>query len=85
MKFSEMNVCLDMAGCPNRCKHCWLGEAPNGHMAVDELEWAAKQFRPFTDCLEIFDWYREPDFRKDYKELWEQDVAGSNPVTRTKQ
>lgn len=71
MKFSEMHVCLDMAGCPNRCKHCWLGEAPNGHMAVDELEWAAKQFRPFTDCLEIFDWYREPDFRKDYKELWE--------------
>ncbi len=35
------------------------------------LEYVANQFRPFTDCLEVFDWYREPDFKDNHKELWE--------------
>lgn len=71
MKFKQLTVCLDMHGCPNRCKHCWIGLAPNGNMPVSELESAAAQFRPFTESLEVFDWYREPDFRDNYKELWE--------------
>ncbi len=70
MKFKEITVCLDMYGCPNRCRHCWLGNTPNGHMSVLELEFAAKQFRPFTDCLRIYDWYREPDFSDNYQELY---------------
>ncbi len=70
MKFKEITVCLDMYGCPNRCRHCWLGITPNGHMSVSELEFAAKQFRPFTDCLRIYDWYREPDFSDNYQKLY---------------
>lgn len=70
MKFKKIYVCLDMHGCPNRCKHCWLGAAPNGNMAKEELKAAAKAFRPFTDCLETDFWYREPDFSDDYKELY---------------
>lgn len=70
MKFKEITVCLDMYGCPNRCKHCWLGTTPNGNMSVSEMEFAAAQFRPFTDCFQIYDWYREPDYRDNYQELY---------------
>ena len=70
MKFKEITVCLDMYGCPNRCKHCWLGTTPNGNMSVSEMEFAAAQFKPFTDCFQIYDWYREPDYRDNYQELY---------------
>lgn len=71
MKFNSITICLDMHGCPNRCKHCWVGHAPNGNLSVDDLRWTAAQFRPYTDILEVDDWYREPDFHDDYKALWE--------------
>lgn len=71
VKFKEITVCFDMYGCPNRCKHCWLGASSNGSMTAAEIEASAKEFRPFTDCLEVFDWYREPDFSDQYKELYE--------------
>lgn len=70
MKFNEITVCLDMYGCPNRCKHCWLGTTPNGNMSVSEIEFAAEQFRLYTDCFQIYDWYREPDYRDNYHELY---------------
>lgn len=70
MKFKEIIACLDMYGCPNRCRHCWLGVAPCGNMAVSEIEFTAKQFKPFTDCLQIDSWYREPDYRDNYQELY---------------
>ena len=71
MKFNEITLCLDMYGCPNRCKHCWLGVTPNGNMPVSALTDIAEQFRPFTDSLQIYDWYREPDYRDNYRELFE--------------
>lgn len=70
MKFKNIVVCLDMHGCPNRCKHCWLGCTPNGNIPNSELEYVAREFRPFTDCLEVYDWYREPDYKDNYKEMW---------------
>lgn len=70
MNFKEITVCLDMAGCPNRCRHCWLGVTPNGNLPISELEYTAEQFRPFTDCLKVYDWYREPDYKENYRELY---------------
>ncbi len=70
-KLKELTVALDMYGCPNRCKHCWLGVTPCGNMPVSELESAAEAFRPFTDSLTVYSWYREPDFRDNYRELYE--------------
>lgn len=67
----KITVCLDMHGCPNRCRHCWLGHQPNGHMNVDDLCDVAARFRPHTSCLTIYDWYREPDYSDDYRERWE--------------
>lgn len=71
MKLSNITVCVDMAGCPNRCKHCWLGGTSNKLMDRQELEQIAKDFKPFAESLEVLSWYREPDYRDDYKELWE--------------
>ena len=59
-----------MYGCPNRCKHCWLGVTPNGNLSIDDLKFVAEQFRPFTDNLEVSDRYREEDYSDNYKELW---------------
>lgn len=70
MRFEKISAALDMAGCPNRCRHCWIGHSPNGRLTVDDLKYVAEQFRPFTDCLTIDDWYREPDYQDNYKELW---------------
>ena len=69
-KFTKITACLDMAGCPNRCRHCWLGCTQNGRLAADDLRFVAAAFRPFTDCLEVASWYREPDYLPEYKELW---------------
>jgi MoaA/NifB/PqqE/SkfB family radical SAM enzyme len=70
MKFKKITVCLDMYGCPNRCKHCWLGTTPNGNLSIDDLIFVAEEFRPYTDNLEISDRYREEDYNDNYKELW---------------
>lgn len=67
--FTSITVCLDMFGCPNRCKHCWIGHSPNGNLTNDDLKFIAEKFRPFTNCLTVYDWYREPDYNDNYKEL----------------
>lgn len=77
-KLNKIIVCADMAGCPNRCKHCWLGATSNGNMSIADLEKIAYEFRNFTDSLEVTSWYREPDFRADYKELWELEQSLSD-------
>ncbi len=70
-KIKKLTIALDMYGCPNRCKHCWLGVTPCGNMPISELENAAEAFRPFTDNLTVYSWYREPDYRDNYRELYE--------------
>ena len=69
-KFTKITACLDMAGCPNRCRHCWLGCTPNGRLSADDLRLVADAFRPFAESFEVSSWYREPDYLSDYKEIW---------------
>lgn len=71
VKFKKLTLCVDMYGCPNRCKHCWVGHSPNGHMTMDDLTEIVAQFKPYAQEFEIDSWYREPDFKDNYKELWE--------------
>lgn len=70
-KFDKLTVCLDMYGCPNRCRHCWLGASPNGSMSADALKLAAEKLKPLAESFEIDFWYREPDFCDNYAEMWE--------------
>ena len=73
-------IALDMAGCPNRCRHCWLGNPPNRRVSEGTLRRVVRQFRewvkpgegaPFIEKLSIATWYREPDFAPNYRRLWE--------------
>lgn len=81
--FDQISVCLDMAGCPNRCKHCWLGCTPNGHLHADDLRAVAAAFRPHAHHLEVASWYREPDYLPEYRALWdlENELSDRRTVT----
>ncbi|MDR1001636.1 MAG: radical SAM protein [Clostridiales bacterium] len=81
-----LGVMVDMAGCPNRCRHCWLGNHKNGNMTTDDFRGIAEQFKRWRDEngdgiqeLGFFSWWREPDFRDDYRELWRLEQELSSP------
>lgn len=77
--FHSITLALDMKGCPNRCKHCWMGWSPNGDMPEEDLTAAAADFAPFAGTLEILDWDREPDYSDRYRERWELCCKLSGP------
>lgn len=69
--FHKITVCLDMNGCPNRCKHCWISFSPNGNLKEEDLLFVADSFKKYTKHLNVYDWYREPDFHDDYQKRWQ--------------
>jgi len=84
----EIAVCLDMAGCPNRCRHCYLGKLPNGRLPEEALRKVARQFRmwshpgetrPFIEQLIVHSWFREPDNTPNYRERWALEQELSDP------
>ena len=82
----QLGVAVDMAGCPNNCRHCWLGKQKNGSMNICEFRNIAAQFKDWRDengnaiaKLGFSTWHREPDFRDDYRELWELEKELSTP------
>ncbi len=81
MTFSALTVCADMHGCPNRCRHCWLGHGLNGQISMEDFGKIAEAFHPYTASLEMDTWYREPDFAPNYRELWKLRTSLSDRVT----
>ena len=71
MQYENILVALDMLGCPNRCRHCFMGWRPNPSLTEADLRFAAEAFRPFARTISVSDWNREPDFGDDYQEKWE--------------
>ena len=66
-------ICLDMHGCPNRCKHCWLGDLPNKQLDDDYSNFIVKLFKPYFKDITFYSWLREPDFCSNYQEIWIMD------------
>lgn len=88
---SYLGVMADIAGCPNRCRHCWLSGHKNGNMVVDNFRSIAEQFKSWRDEsgnaiseLGFFSWWREPDYRDDYRELWQLEQELSSPGRATR-
>lgn len=79
--FKRMTICLDMAGCPNRCKHCWIGHSPNASLTEMNLQDVAEQFKPYANQMTIYSWLREPDYHKAYQRLWELENELSHNAT----
>lgn len=68
-------LAVDMYGCPNRCRHCWLGHMPNRNMENGADEWIVEYFKPYFEYIGFYSWLREPDFCEDYRERWLKDIA----------
>lgn len=64
---------MDLYGCPNRCRHCWIGHMPNIQMDQDADVWVVNYFKPFFQKITYYSWLREPDFCNDYRERWNRD------------
>jgi len=80
----KLCIAVDLAGCPNRCRHCWLGHFKNGKLGIEEFKQVAEIFTSWkkeNDCSELafFSWWREPDFSDNYKRLWELEQELSSP------
>jgi hypothetical protein len=83
---SYLGVMVDIAGCQNRCRHCWFSAHKNGNMCVDDFRDIIGQFKNWRDEdgkgiheLGFFSWWREPDYRDDYRELWQLEQELSSP------
>ena len=86
----DIGLALDMHGCPNRCRHCYIRGRANGCMSEDDLRWAVEQFRrcvrpgedePAFGKLSVSSSVREPDFSDDYGRLLqlEAELSDSGP------
>lgn len=71
---------VDMYGCPNRCRHCWLGHMPNRNMEDGADEWIVAYFKPYFENVGYYSWLREPDFCEDYRERWLKDIDLSTGI-----
>ena len=73
MANTSLILAVDMYGCPNRCKHCWIGHMPNKRMDKDADIWIVNYFKRFFNNITYYSWLREPDFCNDYRERWNRD------------
>lgn len=73
-------LAFDMFGCPNRCRHCYVGRPPRTRIAEDGLRSVVEQFRayrrpaerePLWRQLRVATWVWEPDCSPDYRRLYE--------------
>lgn len=66
-------LAVDMHGCPNRCKHCWIGHMLNREMEENADVWLIDYFKPYFNSITYYSWLREPDFCDDYAQRWYRD------------
>lgn len=66
----NLTICLDMAGCPNRCKHCWIGHMPNQNLSDSDASFVVDCFKPYFLNITFYSWLREPDYCKNYRNRW---------------
>ncbi len=69
----KLSLVVDMYGCPNRCKHCWLGHMQNKKMKEESDLFIVNYFKPYFDQIAYYSWVREPDFCEHYTERWARD------------
>ena len=69
----KLIICADLFGCPNRCKHCYLGHNINRKMEDNADQFIVDFFKPFFDKIVFYSWAREPDYTDDYENRWIKD------------
>ncbi|MBU1094452.1 MAG: radical SAM protein [Firmicutes bacterium] len=71
--FEKISLCFDSNGCPNRCRHCWIGHKSNEIIEKEKIIEIVKGFTKYANRIEVYSWIREPDYSDNYKEQWELD------------
>lgn len=71
----QLDLVVDLYGCPNRCMHCWLGHMPNTSMPENADRIIMDYFSPFFSKIAFYSWLREPDFCSNYRDRWFRDIA----------
>jgi len=81
----QIGIAFDMHGCPNRCRHCWLGPGSNRKFSDTDIRWGTAQFRDFISPtrttikkLSVATWFREPDYSDNYRHLYELEAELSD-------
>lgn len=83
MSNKSLDLAVDMYGCPNRCRHCWLGHMPNRKMEENADVWLVDYFKPYFHHITYYSWLREPDYCNNYEQRWRRDnelSVGTPPV-----
>ncbi len=76
----HLSLVVDLYGCPNRCRHCWLGHMPNKRMEEGADEWIFRYFEPYFENITFYSWLREPDYCDNYRERWDRDKRLSRGI-----
>jgi hypothetical protein len=80
----EVSIAFDLCGCPNRCRHCWLGRSSRSSIDLSEAiqsfsearEWVrgGKEL-PHLSRVRYFGGHvREPHYCPDYRALREKEL-----------
>jgi hypothetical protein len=86
LSFNEVAIGFDMFGCPNRCRHCFMGPLPNQQIDEQDVRRIAGLFRdyrggqdaPVFQKVWVSTSIREPDFSDDYRRLYELEAELSD-------
>lgn len=87
----SLGVAVDLHGCPNRCRHCYVGTPPQWTMGRRETESAGESrlrevtsaFRVAGRPLRVSAHVWEPDYSADYRRLHElENELGDLPSAR---
>ncbi len=80
----QVSIAFDLCGCPNRCRHCWLGCATTRTLDVSQAierysfykqHVASGAAKPFLETVRFFaTWLREPDYSDDYRDLFRKEL-----------
>ena len=81
----SIGLAFDMNGCPNCCRHCWLGPGSQDKLSESDVRWGAGEIKECfhqsdipIDAFSIATWFREPDYSDDYRQLFELETELSD-------
>ena len=80
-----VSIAFDISGCPNRCRHCWLGCAGNTQMDLNEVINSFDEARQAANAIDgspaiahFASWFREPHYHERYRDLRELELQLNN-------
>jgi len=85
-----IGIAFELHGCPNACRHCYLGRPAGPALPLDEVRRVVAEFRqyvrpgepePAFPHIRVATWIWEPDYADDYRQLYnlERELSDGDP------